>query len=82
MHKEKQFIKEVEMTELKPHEEILHKIPHVLIAGKGWVGTEVAKHFPNAVQVDENNSCLMALINLLSAQFLIIVPFSQLIISL
>ncbi len=44
------------MTELKPHEEILHKIPHVLIAGKGWVGTEVAKHFPNAVQVDENNS--------------------------
>ncbi len=44
------------MSTLKPHEEILHKIPEVLIAGKGWVGTEVAKSFPDATQVDENNS--------------------------
>lgn len=44
------------MTELKPHEEVLHKIPNVLIAGKGWVGKEVAKYFPKATQIDEHNS--------------------------
>ncbi len=42
------------MNKLKPHKDIINKLPDILILGAGWVGQSVAKRFPGSTILDEH----------------------------